>query len=143
MTAQVRAAAADDIAAIREVGRTTWPATYSFAGDDYVATGLATWWSDTALQRSIEETTVLVAVDSGQVVGVGNVDVRRRCAGHLEAVCAAACSGLRRRLGTDGSPAVPDPGWQQLSAAGVCRRQQPSGRLLCRPRFHRAAARAG
>lgn len=76
MAVEVRLAVADDVAAIQEIGRKTWPATYSFAGDDYVADGLATWWSAEALQRSLDDTTVLVAVDSGQVVGVGNVDLR-------------------------------------------------------------------
>jgi hypothetical protein len=42
---EVRPALAADVAAIREIGRQTWPATYSFAGDDYVAHGLARRWS--------------------------------------------------------------------------------------------------
>ena len=77
MAVEVRPAAAEDVAAIEEIGGKTWPATYSFAGDDYIAHGLATWWSSKALLQSLDDTTVLVAVDSGQVVGTGNIDVRR------------------------------------------------------------------
>lgn len=73
---EVRLACADDVPAIQEVGRTTWPTTYSFAGDDYVAEGLATWWSSESLLRSLNDTTVLVALDAHEVVGVGNVDTR-------------------------------------------------------------------
>jgi hypothetical protein len=62
---QVRPAVADDVAAIQKIGRETWPATYSFAGDDYIAHGLATWWSSKALLRSLDDTTVLVAIDNG------------------------------------------------------------------------------
>lgn len=76
MAVEVRPAVADDVPAIEEIGRKTWPATYSFAGDDYVANGLETWWSRRALLRSLDDTTVLVAVDRGQVVGIGNVDLR-------------------------------------------------------------------
>ena len=72
---EVRPAGADDIAAIQEIGHTTWPATYSFAGDDYVANGLATWWSTEALLRSLEATTVMVAVNGDGIVGVGNIDL--------------------------------------------------------------------
>jgi hypothetical protein len=46
MTIEVRAANEDDIAAIRAVGELTWPTTYAFAGDEYVARGLATWSED-------------------------------------------------------------------------------------------------
>jgi hypothetical protein len=43
MTLEIRAASDDDVAAIRDVGELTWPPTYGFAGDEYVAHGLATW----------------------------------------------------------------------------------------------------
>jgi GNAT superfamily N-acetyltransferase len=74
----VRAAAAFDVAAIRAVGEAAWPETYSFAGHDYVEHGLATWWSEEALQRGLAATTTLVAEAAGQVVGMGNVDLRPR-----------------------------------------------------------------
>ncbi|GAA1772650.1 hypothetical protein GCM10009795_018460 [Nocardioides hankookensis] len=77
MTLEVRAATPDDVAAIRAVGELTWPPTYSFAGPDFVAHGLATWWSDEAVLRSLTTTATLVAVDDGRVVGVGNLDLER------------------------------------------------------------------
>jgi len=77
MTLEIRAASDDDVAAIRAVGELTWPPTYAFAGDEYVARGIATWWSDEATRRTLATTTTLVAVLDGQVVGVGNLDLRR------------------------------------------------------------------
>lgn len=72
----VREALDADVPAIQHVGLETWPATYSFAGDEYIANGLKTWWSAEALLRSLTDTTVLVAVESHAVVGVGNIDLR-------------------------------------------------------------------
>jgi GNAT superfamily N-acetyltransferase len=73
----VRGATELDVEAIVAVGRLTWPATYAFAGDDYVRSGLEKWWSAAAIRRSLRDTTVLVAEsDVGAVVGVGNIDLR-------------------------------------------------------------------
>lgn len=77
MSLEVRPATVDDVAAIRVVGELTWPSTYSFAGPEFVAHGLATWWSDEAILRSLTTTSTLVAVLDGQVVGVGNLDLQR------------------------------------------------------------------
>ena len=77
MTLEIRAASDRDIAAIRAVGERTWPPTYAFAGAEYVARGLATWWSDEAIRRTLTTTATLVAVLDGEVVGVGNLDLRR------------------------------------------------------------------
>lgn len=77
MKVRLRTAVAADVDAIRDVGAATWPATYAFAGDDYVAHGLATWWSEEATLRTLRETHTLVAVVDGEVVGVGNLDLRR------------------------------------------------------------------
>jgi GNAT superfamily N-acetyltransferase len=76
MSVTIRRAVPDDIDGIVSVGRRTWPATYAFAGADYVANGLATWWSREAVQRSLEATTVLVVEDGGAIVGTGNIDLR-------------------------------------------------------------------
>lgn len=73
----VRAATEADVEAIREVGLATWPSTYGFAGADYVAQGLARWWSAEAVCESLRNTENLVAVDDGAVVGVGNLDLRQ------------------------------------------------------------------
>lgn len=77
MTLEIRPATDDDVAAIRMVGELTWPPTYAFAGDEYVAHGLATWWSDEAIRRTLTRTSTLVAVADGTVVGVGNLDLDR------------------------------------------------------------------
>ena len=77
MTVEVRRATEADVAAIQAVGHVTWPTTYGFAGDDYVARGLATWWSDDAVRRSLATTSTLVATHDGAVAGVGNLDLHR------------------------------------------------------------------
>jgi GNAT superfamily N-acetyltransferase len=74
----VRPATDQDLSGIRAVGLATWPATYGFAGDAYVSSGLATWWSMDALTASLRDTDMQVAVDEHDVVvGVGNIDLRR------------------------------------------------------------------
>ncbi|MEU4238563.1 GNAT family N-acetyltransferase [Actinoplanes sp. NPDC026619] len=73
---RIRDANDQDVDAIVAVGQQTWPATYAFAGDDYVRNGLATWWSAAAIVRSLRDTTVLVAEDETGVAGVGNIDLR-------------------------------------------------------------------
>jgi len=72
----VRPATPADVDAIVAVGHATWPATYAFAGPDYVAHGLATWWSPAAVERGLAATTTLVAEADDEVVGLGNVDLR-------------------------------------------------------------------
>ncbi|WP_250005542.1 GNAT family N-acetyltransferase [Actinoplanes sp. M2I2] len=76
MTIEIRKAGPDDIEAIISVGQRTWPTTYGFAGPEYVAKGLETWWSTEAIRRSLENTTVLVAEEDGSVMGTGNIDLR-------------------------------------------------------------------
>src|SRR6476661_8072898 len=76
MSISVRSATEADVEAICAIGRAAWPATYAFAGADYVEHGLAAWWSDDAVQRSLATTVTLVAETNGGVVGMGNVDLR-------------------------------------------------------------------
>jgi GNAT superfamily N-acetyltransferase len=72
MTVTVRKATDADLAAIADVGRRTWPATYEpFTGPDYVARGLARWWSEDALRRGLERT-VVAADASGAVIGMAS-----------------------------------------------------------------------
>jgi GNAT superfamily N-acetyltransferase len=73
---RIRDAVPGDIDAIIEIGHRTWPATYGFAGDEYVRNGLATWWSTEAIERSLRDTTVLVAATDDGLLGVGNIDLR-------------------------------------------------------------------
>ena len=76
MTAKIRRARPADIDGIVSVGHQVWPATYEFAGPEYIAHGLTTWWSAAAIERSLDDTTVLVADADDAVVGVGNIDLR-------------------------------------------------------------------
>lgn len=73
---EIRLAAESDVAAIAVIGHITWSATYWFASADYVRTGLDRWWSREALLASMRDTTVLVATDGDEAVGVGNIDLR-------------------------------------------------------------------
>ncbi|MFI5897757.1 GNAT family N-acetyltransferase [Actinoplanes sp. NPDC051513] len=73
---RIRDAVPGDIDAIIEIGHRTWPATYGFAGDEYVRDGLATWWSAEAVERSLRDTTVLVAAGEQGLLGIGNIDLR-------------------------------------------------------------------
>ncbi|MEU4164115.1 GNAT family N-acetyltransferase [Actinoplanes sp. NPDC026670] len=72
----IRTATTGDIPAIVEIGRLTWPPTYAFAGADYIAHGLASWWSPEAVARSLDTTTVLVASGASGPVATGNIDMR-------------------------------------------------------------------
>ena len=77
MAVRIREATENDIEAIRQVGEQAWPATYAFAGEDYIAHGLETWWSADAVRGSLARTLNLVAELDGRVVGMGNLDLRR------------------------------------------------------------------
>ncbi len=75
-----RPATPGDVDAIRRVGHATWPATYAFAGEDYVRDGLERWWSREAMLESMERTVWMVAEECDDegclVVGIGNLDLR-------------------------------------------------------------------
>lgn len=72
MTVTVRQATDADVAAIVDVGHRTWPATYEpFTGPDYVARGLATWWSVDAIRRGLANT-VVAQDESGTIVGMAS-----------------------------------------------------------------------
>lgn len=67
----VREATGDDLHAVLEVGLRTWPPTYvPIAGKDYVAMGLAKWWTEEATIPPIRAGRVLVAEVDGEVVGM-------------------------------------------------------------------------
>lgn len=74
--AVIRSATSDDVEAIRNVGLITWPATYAFAGQEYVDQGLARWWSVEAIGGSLHVTNTYVAEVDGVLVGMGNIDLR-------------------------------------------------------------------
>ena len=70
----IRLAGTRDAYAVRSVGLRTWPATYEpIAGPDYVAHGLARWWSPEVVRRGIERQGTWVAVIGDDVVGTATV----------------------------------------------------------------------
>ena len=67
----VRPAVLDDVEAVVAVGHRTWPATYEpLAGPDYVAMGLAKWWTVEATEPAVRAGRVLVAEVDGEIVGM-------------------------------------------------------------------------
>ena len=69
----VRGAVGDDRAGVLSVGHRTWLATYEpIAGPEYVAMGLAKWWTSDVVTDSIRKGRTLVAVEGDEVVGVAS-----------------------------------------------------------------------
>ena len=69
----VRRATEADVDAVISVGHRTWPPTYGpIAGDDYVAMGLAKWWSAEATLSAIRAGRMTVAEVDEEVVGVAS-----------------------------------------------------------------------
>lgn len=67
----VRRAAVDDVDAVREIGLKTWPVAYDgLVSPEFIADGLAQWWSPEAVERGITRGITLVAVVDEQVVGM-------------------------------------------------------------------------
>ena len=74
MALVIRQADGNDLKAVLDVGRRTWPVTYGpIAGPDYVAMGLAKWWTADAIIPSIRAGRVTVAEADGTVVGIAVV----------------------------------------------------------------------
>jgi GNAT superfamily N-acetyltransferase len=70
----IRVADGNDLKAILDVGLRTWPVTYlPIAGADYVAMGLAKWWTEDATIPAIRAGRVTVAEMDGTVVGIAVV----------------------------------------------------------------------
>jgi len=70
----IRKADGNDLAAVLDVGRRTWPVTYGpIAGEEYVAMGLAKWWTHDATIPAIRAGRVTVAQVDGTVVGIAVV----------------------------------------------------------------------
>ncbi|MFM6850990.1 MAG: GNAT family N-acetyltransferase [Terrabacter sp.] len=67
----VRGAVGDDLAGVLSVGHRTWLATYEpIAGPEYVAMGLAKWWTSDVVTDSIRKGRTIVATEGDDVVGV-------------------------------------------------------------------------
>ena len=70
----IREADGNDLLAVLDVGRRTWPVTYGpIAGEDYVKMGLAKWWTEGATIPAIRAGRVTVAELDGAVVGIASV----------------------------------------------------------------------
>jgi len=68
---EIRLADGDDLAGVLSLGHRTWLATYEpIAGPEYVAMGLAKWWTPDVVTTSIRQGRTLVAVEAGEVLGV-------------------------------------------------------------------------
>lgn len=66
----VRTATGNDLDTVLDIGRRTWHATYEpIAGADYVAMGLAKWWTADAIIPAIRTGRTLVAEVGDEVVG--------------------------------------------------------------------------
>jgi ribosomal protein S18 acetylase RimI-like enzyme len=67
----IRRAELTDIEAVRQIGLTTWPVAYAgLASAEFIADGLARWWSAEAVERSIRTGITLVADNGGELVGM-------------------------------------------------------------------------
>ena len=68
---RVRRAEVADAEAVREVGLKTWPVAYAgLASPEFIADGLAAWWSLEAVERGISKGITLIALEADQVVGM-------------------------------------------------------------------------
>jgi len=72
----MRRATPDDNADLIALAEDVWPVAYAYAGSDYAQHTIDTWWNTEANLRSIDQTTMLVAFDGEQIVGMGNIDFR-------------------------------------------------------------------
>ena len=68
---EIRLARPADLAGILDVGRSTWPSTYTdLAGEEYVRNGLASWWTEDGTMPAISDGRVWVAEDGDKIVGM-------------------------------------------------------------------------
>ena len=67
----IRQAEGNDLNDVIEIGHRTWPVIYEpIAGIDYVAMGLAKWWTSDVVAASIRRGQTLVAELAGDVIGM-------------------------------------------------------------------------
>lgn len=72
----VRVATLADLDAVIHIGTTTWWATYPpIAGDDYVARGIARWWTPESTRPGVSAGRVRLAEDAGRPVGMAAYSV--------------------------------------------------------------------
>ncbi|WP_427894317.1 N-acetyltransferase family protein [Kribbella sp. GL6] len=67
----IRRAELEDVDAVRAIGLQTWPVAYAgLVPDEFIADGLARWWSREAVERSIANGITLVAAEGDDLVGM-------------------------------------------------------------------------
>lgn len=73
----IRTATGNDLNGVLNVGHRTWLATYEpIAGPEYVAMGLAKWWTHDVVTASIRVGRTIVAVIGDTVIGVATFGVQ-------------------------------------------------------------------
>jgi len=73
----IRPAEGNDLDAVIDIGHRTWPVIYEpLAGLDYVAMGLAKWWTSDVVAAAIRRGQTLVAELDGEVVGMAAFGVQ-------------------------------------------------------------------
>ena len=71
---EVRRAELAEVDAVRQIGVTTWPVAYAgLASEEFIADGLAQWWSPEAVERGIRNGITLVAAEGDELVGMAGL----------------------------------------------------------------------
>ncbi len=133
---EIRLADGDDLSGVLSVGHRTWPATYEpIAGPEYVAMGLAKWWTPDVVTTSIRQGRTLVAVDGAEVVGVATFGVQdgEPSPSGSSTSCPATTAAAS---GHDCSTPSSTGRSSSASTASSCRTSRATGR---RPRFYARA----
>jgi GNAT superfamily N-acetyltransferase len=75
----IRLAQPADLKGVLEVGRATWPPTYTpLVGEEYVQRVLASWWTESGTMPAIADGRVWVAEDGGEITGMAMYGVEDR-----------------------------------------------------------------
>ncbi|MFI5734769.1 GNAT family N-acetyltransferase [Kribbella sp. NPDC051587] len=70
----VRRAVVADVDAVRQIGLTTWPVAYAgLASPEFIADGLAQWWSPEVVERGIRTGITLVAEENDVLIGMAGL----------------------------------------------------------------------
>lgn len=74
---EIRIAHPADLLGVLDVGRATWPATYThLVGERYVQHVLTSWWTEEGATLAIAAGRVWVAEDGGKIVGMAMFGVK-------------------------------------------------------------------
>ena len=71
---EVRRAELSEVDAVRQIGLTTWPVAYAgLASEEFIADGLAQWWSPEVIEHVIRNGITLVAAEGDELVGMASL----------------------------------------------------------------------